>query len=719
VGARIWGNSVAVASSPDDAIRQAEALAKRGETQQARQLYQALLEQNPVDQKARDGLAALEQRSAHFQALTELYQKGDLAAVMQRGQELARQYPEAAFVHNMLGNAGFGLGQFDAAVEAYLKALRIRPDIAETHANLGKALSQLGRQEQAVGCFRNAVRIKPGYADAYYSLGIALHLLDRDEEAVAAYQKAIGFRPDFAEAYDNLGIALRELGRFHEAAACFRQELALRPNNATSHVQLGIALGKAGQYPDSNAAFAAAVAIQPNLVDTLGQKLFQTAKICDWASLAAEADKIAHLGLEGPAVRPFVTLALEDAPARHRIRAERFVQERFTTTDLGSFTPPSAKPARIRIGYFSANFHNHAVMYLMAKLLERHDRTRFEVHAYSYGPETNDEMRRRARKGVEFFHDVRTSDSRAIAEQARRDGIDIAIDLMGHTENARSEIFVYRAAPVQIHYLGFPGTTGMSSIDYLIADGTIIPEDHEAFYSEKIIRLPHTYLPSDDDREISPRSMTRAEIGLPEHGVVFCCFNNSYKIGPREFAIWMRLLGGIEGSVLWLSGTNPWAEANLRAEARKQGVDPKRIIFTERLPMAEHLARHRQADLFLDTFHYNAHSTASDALWAGLPIITVIGRGFPARVAAGVLATIGLPELVTQSAQDYERLALELAREPEKLVALKAKLAGLKVNSPLFDTERFTRHLEDGYAQAYQRYFDGNAPAHITVSDYR
>ncbi|HUO02147.1 MAG TPA: hypothetical protein VMU31_05165, partial [Rhizomicrobium sp.] len=395
------------------------------------------------------------------------------------------------------------------------------------------------------------------------------------------------------------------------------------------------------------------------------------------------------------------------------------VQERFTTADLGSFTPPSAKPARIRIGYFSANFHNHAVMYLMAQLLERHDRTRFEVHAYSYGPDTNDEMRQRTRKGVEFFHDVRTSDSRAIAEQARRDGIDIAIDLMGHTENARSEIFVYRAAPVQIHYLGFPGTTGMSSIDYLIADGTIIPEDHEAFYSEKIIRLPHTYLPSDDDREISPRSMTRAEIGLPEHGVVFCCFNNSYKIGPREFAIWMRLLGGIEGSVLWLSGTNPWAEANLRAEARKQGVDPKRIIFTERLPMAEHLARHRQADLFLDTFHYNAHSTASDALWAGLPIITVIGRGFPARVAAGVLATIGLPELVTQSAQDYERLALELAREPEKLVALKAKLAGLKVNSPLFDTERFTRHLEDGYAQAYQRYLDGNAPAHITVSDYR
>ena len=700
----------------DEAIRQAEALARRGETQQARQLYQALLESDPSDQRAQDGLAALEQRSAQFQALTELYQKGDLAAVVQRGQDLARQYPDAAFVHSMLGNANFGLGRLDAAVESYLAALRIRPNVAEAHVNLGKALSQLGRHEQAITCFRNAMRIKPGYADAHYSLGVALHTLGRDEDAVAAYQKAIGIRPDFAEAYDNLGIALRDLGRFDEAAACFRQELALRPGHAPTHVQLGIALAKAGRYPDSNAAFAAAIAIKPDLVDTLGQKLFQMARICEWAPLAAEADKIASLGLEGPAVRPFVTLALEDEPARQRMRAERFVKERFDMTDLGPFAPPAAKPARIRIGYFSANFHNHAVMYLMAKLLESHDRAQFEIHGYSYGPDTNDEMRQRTRKGVDFFHDVRALDSRAIAEQARKDGIDIAIDLMGHTENARLDIFAYRAAPIQIHYLGFPGTTGAPFMDYLIADGTTIPENHDDHYSEETIRLPHTYLPSDDAREISSRAMTRSEMGLPEHGIVFCCFNNSYKIGPEEFAVWMRLLRETEGSVLWLSGTNPWAEANLRAEAKRQDIDPKRIIFTNRVSMAEHLARYRLADLFLDTFRYNAHSTASDALWSGLPIVTLMGRGFPARVAASVLNTIGLPELIAHSPEEYARVALELARDPEKLAALKTKLAELRTNSPLFDTARFTRYLEDAYTQAYQRYVEGKSPAAIQVA---
>ena len=702
---------------PDDAIKRAEALAKRGETQQARQLYQALLEKNPANSAARNGLAALDQRSAQFQALTELYQKGDLAAVVEQGESLALQYPDAAFLHNLLGNAHGALGRWDVGTEFYLKAIRIRPDIAEAHVNLGKAFSQLGRLNEAISCFRNAARIRPAYADAHYSLGVALHMLKRDAEAIPAYQQAIAIRPDFAEAYENLGIALRELGRFDEAAACFRRELMLRPKNAATHVHLGIALAKAGRLLESNTAFAAAVAIQPNLVDTNGQRLFQAAKMCDWAMLAAEAETIATLGLEGPAVRPFVALPLEDQPARHRIRAERFVAERVIVSDIGPFARPSTKPERLRIGYFSANFHNHAVMYLMARVLERHDRARFDVHAYSFGPEASDEMRRRAQKAVESFHDVGALASREIAELARGHGIDIAIDLMGHTENARPDIFAYRTAPIQIHYLGFPGTIGAPFIDYLIADDTIIPEGQEAHYSEKIIRLPHTYLPSDDGREISPRSMTRAEMGLPEQGVVFASFNNSYKIGPKEFGIWMRLLEQVQGSVLWLSGSNPWATANLRKEAEKRKIDPSRIIFTKRVSMAEHLARHRLADLFLDTFHYNAHSTASDALWAGLPVITRAGQGFAARVAASLLTAVGLRELIAHSADDYERLILELARDPQKLAALKTKLAGLRNSAPLFNSERFTRHLEDGYTQAYQRHFDGAAPANITVSD--
>ncbi len=633
--------------------------------------------------------------------------------MVEQGEDLARQYPEAAFVQNILGNANAGLGRWDAAIEAYLKALRIRPDIAQTHVNLGKAFSELGRNDEAIACFRNAVRVRPGYADAHYSLGVALYGVDRNEEAIAAYQKAIGIKPDFAEAYDNLGIALRHLGRFDEAIACFRQELQLRPGNAATHVHLGVSLAKAGRFPASNTAFDAALAIQPTLADTRGQRLFQTALICDWDALAGEAKTVAGLGLEGSAVRPFVMLPLEDAPVQHRVRAERFAKERFTVSEIGPFTPPSTKPARIRIGYFSANFHNHAVMYLMAKLFERHDRSRFEIHAYSYGPDTNDEMRQRTRKGVEFFHDVRASGSQEIAERARGDGIDIAIDLMGHTENARPEIFVYRAAPIQINYLGYPGTMGAAFMDYIIADRTLVPD--ESHFSEKIIYLPHSYMPSDDEREISSRAMTRSEMGLPEHGVVFCCFNNIYKIGAKEFAIWLGLLDSVPGSVLWLQGANEWAMRNLRKEAEKRKLDPNRIVFTERLSMPEHLARHRLADLFLDTFCYNAHSTASDALWVVLPVITLAGQGFPARVAASLLTAIGLPELVAQSAEEYEQLALELARDSQKLAALKAKLARLRSSAPLFDGERFARDIEAGYAQAYQRYFEGKTPASFTV----
>jgi protein O-GlcNAc transferase len=703
--------------SPDDAIKQAQILAQRGETQRARQLYQALLSANPNDPQARADLAALERRSAQFQALGALYQNGELAAVIAQGTELAHQYPDAAFVQNILGAAHAGLEQWEAAAACYAWALRLRPGIAETHVNLGKVFDRLGRHNDAIACFHEALRIRSNYADAHYSLGVTLQAKKRVGEAVAAYQNAIAARRDFAEAYDNLGILLREMGHYDEAIVCFQKELALRPQNAPTHVQLAIALAKAGRYPESNAALAAALAIKPGLADARGQKLFQAAQICDWDMLTAETKTIAALGLDGLAVRPFVMLPLEDAPARHRIRAERFAQERLDIPAPDPIVRPSAKPARIRIGYFSANFHNHAVMYLMAQLLERHDRRQFELHAYSYGPPARDEMRLRAEKAVEFFHDVHAATSSEIAELARQHGIDIAIDLMGHTENARPDIFPHRAAPIQINYLGYAGTFGASCMDYILADEAVIPSGHEAHYSEKIIRLPHSFMPGDDRREIADRAMTRREMGLPEQSIVFCCFNNSYKIGAREFSIWMQLLQQVEGSVLWLSSVNEWARRNLAEVAGINNIDPSRIIFAPRLPMPEHLARHRLADLFLDTFRYNAHSTASDALWAGLPVVTLAGDGFPARVAASLLKAIRLPELITDTPEEYARLALELARDPRKLAALKAKLAELRTHAPLFDTGRFARNIEGAYCQAYQRYFDGDAPAEITISD--
>jgi protein O-GlcNAc transferase len=700
---------------PEDGLRQARALAERGETQQAKQLYQAVLEKDPAHKVARDELAALNYRSAQFQALSELFQQGGLEGVVERGEGLVRQYPGAAFLHNILGVAHSGLGNWDTAIACYTDALRIRPDVAETLVNLGKVLSQRKRNDEALACFTKAVRIKPNYADARYSLGLALRTLGRLEEAIACFTKTLEIRPDFAEANDNIGTTLRALGRHDAAIACLETSLKLRPGSAITHVEMAITLAKVERYPESNAAFAAALAIQPTLADPLAQKLYQEAVICDWESLAAETAAIETLGIEGPAIRPFVLLPLEDNPGRHQIRAERFAQERYQPPVLPPTLPPPVKPDRIKIGYFSAAFHNHPLMHLMAKLFEVHDRSRFQVHAYSYGPEADDEMRIRAQKAVEIFRDVRALDGKDIAQLACKDGIDIAIDLMGYTENGRTEIFAHRAAPIQINYLGYPGTMGAPFMDYIVADRILVPEASARFYSEKIITLPHSYMPCDDARQISDRAMTRTEMGLPERGFVFCCFNKAYKIGPEEFAIWMRLLKQVEGSVLWLSETNEWAVGNLKKRAELSGVAAERIVFTERVSMPEHLARHRLADLFLDTFHYNAHSTASDALWAGLPLIAKPGEDFAARVAASVLTALGLPELITDSPEAYERLALELATNRDKLAHLKQKLLAKRSSAPFFKTELFVRHIEDAYAQAYQRFFDGEPPAPLIV----
>jgi predicted O-linked N-acetylglucosamine transferase (SPINDLY family) len=356
-------------------------------------------------------------------------------------------------------------------------------------------------------------------------------------------------------------------------------------------------------------------------------------------------------------------------------------------------------------------------MQQLIRVLELHDRDTFEICAYSYGPPANDAMRGRVRKAVQAFHDVRNLSAKEIAQRARQDRIDIAIDLVGHTKNGRPEIFAYRAAPLQITWLGYPGTVGGGLMDYMIADSTVIPDEQRAHYAEKIIFLPHSYLPTDNTRPIADTPPTRRDMGLPDKGFVFACFNNSYKISPAEFDIWMRLLHQVDGSVLWLAGGNDQAQANLAEEARQRGIDPARVIFTRRVGMAEHLARHRLADLFLDSFLYNGHSTAADALWAGLPVLTCPGRGFPSRVAASLLSAIGLPELIAQTPQEYERLALELAQNPARLAALKQRLDANKARAPLFDSENFTKNLEAGYRLAYGRFLTGEKQGDIIVKE--
>ncbi len=453
------------------------------------------------------------------------------------------------------------------------------------------------------------------------------------------------------------------------------------------------------------------MSIEPNHGGALSHQLFYQAHICDWSQI----DRWQRLDARADtAFSPFTALIFEDDPARQLRRSRAWAESRFPQGPASLPAPAPAADGRIRLGYFSADFHDHATLYLMAGLLRAHDRSRFSIHAFSYGPALGGTMRDQLIANVDGFHEIGAAPDAAVVERARRLGLDIAVDLKGYTQNGRTQLFAHRLAPVQIAYLGYPGSSGADFIDYLIADAIVVPARERAFYSEKLLFLPDSYQPNDDRRAIASCDSTRADFGLPETGFVFCCFNQSYKIGPREWAIWMRLLDRVPGSVLWLLRSNGWVEQNLRREAEACGIAGDRLVFADNLPHDEHLARLRHADLFLDTFNVNAHTTASDALWAGVPLVTLAGRQFAARVGASLLHAVGLRELVADSEGYYEALVLGLASEPDRLASIRATLAANLRTSPLFDTARYAANIETAFAEVHQRRLDGRAPVTLT-----
>ena len=426
-------------------------------------------------------------------------------------------------------------------------------------------------------------------------------------------------------------------------------------------------------------------------------------QICEWNELEQLEKEFPKLGITGASVKPFSFYSFEDHPKRQLERASKYVSETFKIEPIPLDRAPKSRSNKIRVGYFSADFHDHPVSHQIAQVLALHDRSKIEVYAYSFG-QADDDMRKRIIGAVDHFKNVTDMSDKDVALLAREDKIDIAIDLMGYTRGSRTNIFAYRAAPVQIFLWGT--TMGAEFIDYIIADQTVIPDRLRQCYREKIIFLPYSFMPTDNTKKISDTIMTRQDMGLPEDGFVFCCFNASYKISPREFDIWMRLLTKVEGSVLWLRQTNQWAKSNLQKEAALRGVDPSRLIFTERLPTDQHLARHKLADLFLDTFNFTAHSTASDALWAGLPIITKKGEQFVARCAASMLNAVGLPEMITKTEKDYEELALKLATDKSLLSSIRERLAKNRLSTPLFNTEKYTKDLEEAFEKVYSHYYN-------------
>ena len=610
-----------------------------------------------------------------------LHQAGKLAEAARLYDEVLRANPRHFQALYLRGFVHFQQDQFEDAERLIGSAIALNPSMPDAFYNRGCALQKLFRNEEAVACFDSAVRLKPDYVEALFNRGTSFLRLRADYDALASFDAALRLSPHDAEAWYNRGNALQSLQRFAEAGASFEKALTLAPD-------LDFAKGKL---------------------------LYSKLQCCDWRTYDADKDAITNGVRAGRRViAPLENILISQSPEDQLLCARIWIAK-----ECPAPAPPwRAAPyrhERIRIAYLSADFRDHAVAHQIAGIIEQRDAKQFETTAMSHGPDDKSDTRRRLETAFDKFVDIRGKSDAEAASLLRQWEADIVVDLTAHTLDGRPGILALRPAPLQVNFLGYPGTFGAEFVDYIIADAVVVPDAERSFYSEKVVYLPDSFMPT--DRRSAGRTPTRAELGLPQNGFVFCSFNNICKLSPLIFAIWMRLLHGIEGSVLWLTEPGPDAIRNLRQQAAAQGVSPERLIFAPYLAAgADHLARLRAADLFLDMLPYNAHSTASDALWMGLPVLTCAGTTFAGRVAASLLRAAGMPELVTMSLDEYEDTALRLARDPAGLAALRSKLENSRDTEPLFDTKRYSRHLEAAYIAMVERHRRGEPPAHLTIA---
>jgi protein O-GlcNAc transferase len=590
-------------------------------------------------------------------------------------------------------------GAIGEAAARYAEVLRADPANADALYYLALISCQHGRFEEGAELACKSLSSDPNQARSHVILGRALHALGLHGDALASFDRAIALAPELAPAHANRADVLSKIGRNAEALDSYDRALALAPDSVVDWMNRGVALIALNRHDEAVASFDRGFALEPDFAqadDFRAPRLLSKLRICDWTNLAAEtAELLAMVRAGKPLSLPFAIVAIPSSPAEQLQCARRYAQEQPAYPPL--WQGEGYAHDRLRVAYLSADFNEHPTAYLTAGLFEQHDKSRFEITALSFGQNDNSPPRRRLEAAFEHFIDVRDNSDHEIAALMRRAEIDIAVDLMGFTKDNRLGVLARRAAPIQVNYLGYPGTMGAPYMDYVLADATVIPEDHDAFYAERVVRLPGAYQINDNRRDISRRAPTRDECGLPQNAFVFCCFNNPQKIMPEIFDIWMRLLRAVNDSVLWLFAGNAKAVANLRLEAEKRGVATERLIFAPRASVVDHLARHRLADLCLDTLPYNAHTTASDALWAGLPVLTCLGETFAGRVAASLNKAIGLDALITHTLAEYEALALRLARDPAYLATLKERLIHNRNGSMLFDTQSATRHIETAY----------------------
>ena len=686
---------------------------------------------------------------ASFSLAEIQYDEGLLTEAMENYKVVVNEKDNLFQAWYSLGIIFKELGQTDKAISSFKKAVDIRPDFIEAYNELGMIYSE---QKEAISIkyYKNAITLDSQSSILYFNLGNAYKKLDQVLDAIESYEEAILLNPNYFEAFNNLGFLYKERGQHDLAIKNFKSALSSNPSYADAFNNLGITYFTIGEfdkalkcyesaikfneiyaeafankarlladlkrYEESVQHFERAIEINPNLDNLHGGLLGTKMYMSMWDDFSNSFSQIKDRVSRGmKTIDPFSILALEDNPDLH-LKVAKTTSENF----LSALELPSIKKykghKKIKIGYFSADFREHPVSYLTAELFEVHSRYNFEIHAFSFGPDTNDEMNLRIKSGVDYFHDIRSMSHLDSVKHARYLEIDIAVDLGGYTANSRTEIFAMRVAPIQLSYIGFLGTMGSIHYDYLIADEVIIPKENQKYYLEKIIYLPCFQV--NDSKQLQPdKVFSRKDLGLPNKGFVFCCFNNTFKITPETFDSWARILAEVDESVIMLYVDNKIAKNNLQKEIKKRNVDLDRIIFSEHMPKLDYLARYKSVDLFLDTHPYNAGTTASDALRMGLPVLTYLGKSFASRMCSSILSALCLPELICNNQKEYELKAIDLAKNPEKISKIKEKLSNNLISSQLFNTKQFTQNLEAAYLKIYDRKNQNLENIHVYVEN--
>jgi pentatricopeptide repeat protein len=733
--------------SPESWYNLANLLKEQGDSDESLLCYRRAVEIRPDYAQAYFNMARLLKDQKKYDEAIAYYHKA------------SEIRPNHAQTYNSLANALFAQGKVQEAVSCYRKAVEVKPDYAEAWYNMATVLHDQEKFEDALSAYQQAISVKPDYVDAYNNMGIVLCAMNRYEDALLCYRKAITLMPHVAGCYNNLGATLSDLRRYDEALSAFNKALELNPRYADAYNNMGNLFKNQGKPEEAISAYRKALSLQPDYISALNNigltlkevgkseeamscyrkvltikpdepaaysnYFYLLLKMCFWKETDALKSRLEQMTRAALAQgrktleTPFENITYFPDPLYNFNVARSWsdaMAAAAANSDLRFAFDKRERNDKIVVGYLSFDFRHHAVGHLIAGIFGCHDRSKFRIIAYSYGYDDGSEYRRRIAHDCDEFIDIRNLSNTDAAQRIYNDRVDILVDLMGHTGFSRMDICAFRPAPVQVTWLGFPGTSGADFIDYIITDKTISPESHEPYYSEKFVYMPHTYQSNDRWQKISDKKIVRSDAGLPEQGFVFCSFSQSYKIEPVMFDIWMRLLTQVENSVLWLIESDPTTDRNLRQEAQERGVNPDRLIFAPRMAKDEHLARHRLADLVLDTRIYNGHTTTSDALYAGVPVIAMLGKHFASRVSASLLKAIGMPDMIVHSLEEYEVLALRLAQNPAALSALRERLENNRLTKPLFDTPLFVRHLEAAYLEMQNIFQQGQKPKKIEIS---